>query len=87
MDHTSNWRYRKLSKHQSGGRIENVRARTGEQPLIAEPEARATQEATRGLGSQVALLTARNEEEIAAAFAKPCVVCLPVVYSLRDPRS
>jgi putative tryptophan/tyrosine transport system substrate-binding protein len=35
-----------------------------------EPEARVTQDAARGLGLQVLVLTARNEEEIAAAFAK-----------------
>jgi ABC-type uncharacterized transport system substrate-binding protein len=37
---------------------------------IAEPEARATQEAARGLGLQVILVKARNEQEIAAAFAQ-----------------
>jgi putative ABC transport system substrate-binding protein len=35
-----------------------------------EPEARVTQDAARGLGLQVVVLAARNEEEIAAAFAK-----------------
>jgi putative tryptophan/tyrosine transport system substrate-binding protein len=39
-------------------------------PMIAEPETRATQQAARGLGLQVVVLSARNEEEIAAAFAK-----------------
>jgi putative ABC transport system substrate-binding protein len=38
--------------------------------VIAQPEARATQEAARGLGLQVIVVNARNEEEIAAAFAK-----------------
>lgn len=37
---------------------------------IAGPETRATQEAARVLGLELIVLNARNEEEIAAAFAK-----------------
>lgn len=39
-------------------------------PAVAGPEPQATQEAARSLGLQLVVLNARNEEEIAAAFAK-----------------